>query len=74
VSKADKIEFEGVVIDVCKDKFRVEVAQQSGTLIVICTPSGKMRQNSIKIVPGDMVDVEVSPYDLSRGRIIYRAK
>ena len=42
--------------------------------IIIATISGKMRMNYIRILPGDKVSVEMSPYDLSRGRIIYRYK
>lgn len=74
MSDSNKLELEGVVIDFCKDLFRVEVDTKTGKHVVTCTPSGKMRLNSIKIVPGDRVHIEVSPYDLSRGRIVYRVK
>jgi translation initiation factor IF-1 len=74
VADSDKIEFEGIVLDFCKDMFRVEVETKNGSHVVTCTPSGKMRLNSIKIVPGDRVHIEVSPYDLNRGRIVYRVK
>jgi translation initiation factor IF-1 len=52
-------------------QFRVQL--DNGHL-VLAHISGKMRQNFIKILPGDRVKVEVSPYDLSRGRIVYRAQ
>lgn len=74
MSESDKIELEGVVVDYSKDIFRVEVASGEARQIVTCKPSGKMRQNSIKIVPGDRVHIEVSPYDLTRGRIVYRVR
>lgn len=49
--------------------FRVEL--ENG-IVILCHPSGKMRMNYIKILPGDRVSVELSPYDLSRGRIVKR--
>jgi translation initiation factor IF-1 len=67
----DKLEFEGEVIDSCKGKFNVRV---SDTLNVLCTLSGKIRMNSVKILVGDKVKIEVSEYDTSQGRIIYRVK
>ena len=67
----DKIEFEGEVVDSCKGKFTVRV---SDTLTVLCTLSGKIRMNSVKILIGDRVKIEVSEYDTSQGRIIYRIK
>ncbi|MCH2043480.1 MAG: translation initiation factor IF-1 [Saprospiraceae bacterium] len=51
--------------------FRVEL---EGGHIIVATISGKMRLNYIRILPGDRVAVEMSPYDLTRGRIIYRYK
>jgi translation initiation factor IF-1 len=51
--------------------FRVQLENEH---IIIATISGKMRMNYIKILPGDKVIVQVSPYDLSRGRIVYRKK
>ena len=74
MADSDKIEFEGVVIDFSKDLFKVEVTSGTSKHVVTCKPSGKMRINSIKIVPGDKVHIEVSPYDLTRGRIVYRVK
>jgi len=72
MSKDDKIELEGVIREaVGNAMFRVEV--QGGKLI-LATISGKMRMHYIKILPGDKVRLELSPYDLTRGRITYREK
>lgn len=72
-AKADKgIELEGVVVEPLPNcMFRVEL--QNG-LTVLAHISGKMRMNFIKILAGDKVMVELSPYDLTRGRITYRFK
>ena len=72
MAKEEKIEVEGKVI-VClpNTMFRVELANGH---IVLAHISGKMRKHYIKILPGDRVLVELSPYDLSRGRVIYRLK
>ncbi|OGP70936.1 MAG: translation initiation factor IF-1 [Deltaproteobacteria bacterium RBG_13_58_19] len=70
--KEDAIEVEGRVIEPLPNAmFRVELASGHKVLAHI---SGKMRMHYIKILPGDKVIVELSPYDLSRGRIIYRVK
>jgi len=70
--KEDAIEVEGIVIEPLPNAmFRVELPNGHRVLAHI---SGKMRMHYIKILPGDRVTVELSPYDLSRGRIIYRAK
>ncbi len=70
--KEDAIEVEGVVIEPLPNAmFRVELANGHRVLAHI---SGKMRMHYIKILPGDKVSVELSPYDLSRGRIVYRGK
>jgi len=70
--KEDAIEVEGRVIEPLPNAmFRVELANGHKVLAHI---SGKMRMHYIKILPGDKVIVELSPYDLSRGRIIYRVK
>jgi len=70
--KEDAIEVEGTVIETLPNAmFRVELENGHRVLAHI---SGKMRLHFIKILPGDKVTVELSPYDLSRGRIIYRAK
>jgi translation initiation factor IF-1 len=70
--KEDAIEVEGTVIEPLPNAmFRVEL--ENGHKVVAHI-SGKMRMHYIKILPGDRVTVELSPYDLNRGRIIYRAK
>ena len=66
----DKIEVEGEITEALPSTmFRVEV---EGGHDVLATISGKMRKNYIRILPGDKVKVELSPYDLTRGRITYR--
>ncbi|MCI0777273.1 MAG: translation initiation factor IF-1 [Chloroflexi bacterium] len=68
--KKDAIEVEGVVkLPLRNAMFRIDLANGHEVLAHI---SGKMRMNYIKIVPGDRVLIELSPYDLSRGRITYR--
>ena len=70
--KEDAIEVEGSVVETLPNAmFRVELENGHRVLAHI---SGKMRMHFIKILPGDKVTVELSPYDLNRGRIIYRAK
>lgn len=67
----DKLEFEGEVIDSSKGQFRVKINE---AVIVLCSLSGKIRMNSIRILTGDKVRIEVSPYDTSKGRIVHRYK
>ncbi len=67
----DRLEFEGEVVDANKGKFKVKVSEQ---MTVTCTLSGKIRMNSVKILLGDKVRIEVSEYDTSQGRIVYRNK
>lgn len=72
MSKSDAIELEGTVIEPLPNAmFRVEL--ENGH-VVLAHISGKMRMHYIRILPGDKVTVELSPYDLSRGRITYRYK
>jgi translation initiation factor IF-1 len=72
VAKDDVIEVEGTVIEPLPNAmFRVEL--ENGHTI-LAHVSGKIRMHYIKILPGDRVTVELSPYDLSRGRITYRYK
>lgn len=72
MSKEEAIEVEGTVVEPLPNAmFRVEL--DNGHL-VLAHISGKMRKYYIRILPGDRVTVELSPYDLSRGRITYRAK
>ncbi len=71
-NKEDTIEVEGTVLESLPNAmFRVELDNGHKVLAHI---SGKMRMHYIKILPGDKVKVELSPYDLNRGRIIYRHK
>ena len=68
--KEEKIEVEGEVLEALPSTmFRIQV---DGGHQVLAKISGKMRKNYIRILPGDRVKVELSPYDLSRGRITYR--
>ena len=70
--KEDSIQVEGRVLETLPNAmFRVELENGHKVLAHI---SGKMRMHFIKILPGDKVTVELSPYDLSRGRIIFREK
>jgi translation initiation factor IF-1 len=66
----DLIEFEGLVVDVLPNQmFKVEL--ENGHIVTAYT-GGKMRQFKIRIITGDRVKVEMSPYDLSKGRVTYR--
>jgi translation initiation factor IF-1 len=68
--KEEKIEVEGEIVEALPSTmFRIKV---DGGHEVLAKISGKMRKNYIRILPGDRVKVELSPYDLSRGRITYR--
>ena len=72
MSKTDVIEIEGVVVEKLPNAmFKVEL--ENGH-IVLAHLSGKLRMNFIKILPGDKVALEMSPYDLSKGRIVWRDK
>lgn len=70
--EADALEVEGVVTEALPNAmFRVELPDGHSILAHV---SGKVRLNFIKILPGDRVKVELSPYDVSRGRIVHRSK
>ena len=72
MSKTDVIEIEGVVVEKLPNAmFKVEL--ENGH-IVLAHISGKLRMNFIRILPGDKVTLELSPYDLTKGRIIWRDK
>lgn len=72
LAKEDVIEIEGTVVEALPNtNFKVELENGHQILAHI---SGKLRMNYIKILPGDKVKVELSPYDLTRGRITWRAK
>lgn len=69
----DVVEFEGTVTEALPNAmFRVEVNTGQTALNILTTISGKIRMHRIKILPGDRVKIELSPYDLTRGRIVYR--
>ena len=72
MSKADVIEVEGVVVEKLPNAF-FKVELENGHQI-LATISGKLRMNFIRILPGDKVTIEMSPYDLTKGRIIWRDK
>jgi translation initiation factor IF-1 len=72
MAKKDTIQLEGIIVESLPNAmFRVELENGHRVLAHI---SGKMRMHFIRILPGDRVTVEFSPYDLNRGRIIYRFK
>ena len=71
MAKEATLEFEGKVIESIKDDYKVELDNGA---IVMAHVSGKMRMNMIRVLPGDRVTVELSPYDLTRGRITFRYK
>lgn len=73
MARDDLIEVEARVIEVLPNtKFKVELIQNGH--MVLAHVSGKIRMHNIRILPGDKVTVELSPYDLTRGRITYRRK
>ena len=72
MSKVDVIEVEGVVVEALPNAmFKVKLENDH---IVLAHGTGKMRMNFIRILPGDRVTLELTPYDLNRGRITYRFK
>ena len=72
MSKDDEIELEGTVVESQPNTmFKVDIGNGH---VILATISGKLRMNYIRILPGDMVTVRMSPYDLTRGRITWRSK
>ena len=72
MSKQDVIKMNGTVTEALSNAmFRVEL---DNGMSLVCTLSGKLRMNYIRILPGDKVEIEMSPYDLTKGRIAYRIK
>ncbi|MBS0457619.1 MAG: translation initiation factor IF-1 [Proteobacteria bacterium] len=72
MSKDDAIEFEGTILETLPNTmFRVKLDNDH---VIIAHISGRMRKNYIRILTGDKVKVEMTPYDLSKGRITYRMK
>jgi translation initiation factor IF-1 len=73
MAKEPPLKFEGKVVNILPgDKFDVKL--DSNDHVVKCTLSGKMRKNSIKVILRDKVSIEMSPYDLGKGRITFRHK
>ncbi|MBQ9371189.1 MAG: translation initiation factor IF-1 [Thermoguttaceae bacterium] len=71
-TKEEAIELHGTVIEEVRGAFRVKIDDLDH--VVLCRLAGKMRKFKIRVVPGDKVMVEVSPYDMDRGRITYRER
>jgi translation initiation factor IF-1 len=72
LSKEDGIEVEGKIVEVMRNaKFKVRLANDH---IILAYLSGKLYKNNIKVLEGDSVKVEISPYDLTQGRITWRSK
>lgn len=72
MSKEDMIELEGTVLEAMPNAmFKVQI---QGEHVILAHISGKLRMNYIRILPGDNVTVEMSPYDLTKGRIVWRSK
>ncbi len=75
MAKEQPIKIEGIIKETLPNAmFRVEIELGGKTHEVLAHVSGKMRMHFIKILPGDTVALEISPYDLNRGRITYRNK
>ncbi|MCL2742636.1 MAG: translation initiation factor IF-1 [Planctomycetaceae bacterium] len=70
--KEDVVEFTGTVVEEVRGAFRVKLDNMDH--IILCRLAGKMRKFRIRVVPGDKVHIEVSPYDMTRGRIVFREK
>lgn len=70
--KEEAIEATGVVVEEVRGAFRVKL--DNSEHIVLCRLAGKMRKFRIRVVPGDKVRVEMSPYDLTRGRVTFRER
>lgn len=74
MSKEEGIKVSGKVVKAERGRFVVHCELNDKVHVVTAQLSGALRQNFIRIVPGDIVDVELTPYDLARGRIVYRQK
>ena len=75
MSKEEAIKVNGTVRECLPNTmFLVEVNEDGHKMNIMATISGKMRKNNIRVLLGDSVDVEVSPYDISKGRIVFRYK
>ena len=72
MAKSDMIELEGTVVEALPNTtFRVDIGNDH---VILAPISGQLRMNFIRILPGDKVTVQISPYDLTRGRITWRSK
>ena len=72
MSKEDLIEFKGVIVEVLPNAmFRVKLENDH---VILAHTSGRMRKNRIRVLAGDTVMIEMTPYDLTKGRIIFREK
>lgn len=70
MGKSDILEFEGIITDVLPNQtYKVELENKH---MVVCYTGGKMRQHKIRLVSGDKVKIEMTPYDLGKGRIMFR--
>ena len=73
MSKEDTIKFDGIVSEILQNNmFRVMIDMPNQKHEVVAYLSGKMKQNKIKVISGDKVEVEMTPYDLNKGRISFR--
>jgi len=72
--KEQPLELEGVVTEAVRGAFKVRVNEATVEHTILCNLGGALRKNFIRVVPGDKVKIEVSPYDLTRGRITFRMK
>ena len=69
--KDESIKMDGVVLEALPNaQFRVQLAEQEHVILAYLT--GNMRRNFVRVLPGDTVELEISPYDLTKGRITYR--
>jgi translation initiation factor IF-1 len=73
-AERDVLEFTGVVREVRRGAYVVDVVAGSLRREVLCTLGGRLKLHHIRVLPGDDVTVEVSPYDLNRGRVTYRGR
>ena len=75
MAKSDLIQFDGLVVDSLPNAmFKVKLDNMANSAVILATVSGKIRINNVNISQGDKVTVEMSPYDLTRGRIVYRKR
>lgn len=73
-AERDALEFMGIVRELRRGTYVVDVTAGSFRREVMCTLGGRLRANHIRVIPGDEVTIEVTPYDLRRGRITFRGR